>query len=276
MGSPAAGGRGAGTGRPPGRRPPGATRRGGAPPEAIRTTASADSIRSAFRANGRHAAARARDAGHDGAVRPDAPRAAGSGAAADICRGPAGPAGPALCPQRRYRSGSAERRHHAPRLRRPRAEKSLRPTDRPANTTTKEKAPSAAAAPSAPRAAQRATGAGNSGGTARMQAPAKPRPGPSAAQIRSAQAQWGGAIRQSVARAQRYPRGTTARGIVTLRISVSPSGNLAGASVTGSSGTAALDRAALQAARSARLPRAPEALTDASYSFNLPLQFARR
>ncbi|WP_146587520.1 TonB family protein [Puniceibacterium confluentis] len=159
---------------------------------------------------------------------------------------------------------------------------SLRPRTRPAQPATAQ-APAprsdtsrSAPAASAPRAAQRAKGSGNSGGAAQTVAPAKPRAGPSQSQLRSAQAQWGGAIRQSVARAQRYPRGTTARGVVTLRISVSPSGRLTGASITGSSGTAALDRAALAAARTARLPRAPKELTGASYSFNLPLQFARR
>jgi protein TonB len=158
-------------------------------------------------------------------------------------------------------------------------EASLRPTERPPTLPAAKAirpAASASAAASAPRAAQRAEGVGTSSGTARNPAPPIQRAGPSKAQLGSAQAQWGGAIRQSVARAQLYPRGTTARGIVTLRISVNPSGRLTDAAVTRSSGTAALDNAALQAARSARLPRAPDILTAAIYTFNLPLQFARR
>ena len=155
---------------------------------------------------------------------------------------------------------------------------SLRPEPRPEKPAPRAATPRPAPAqPSAPAPAQRAQGSGTAPPAA---APARrspaPAPGPSAATLRQAQAQWGGQIRQSVARAQRYPGGTRARGIVTLQISVAPSGSLRGVSVTGSSGDAALDRAAVSAARNARLPRAPNVLTKASYSFNLPLQFARR
>lgn len=131
------------------------------------------------------------------------------------------------------------------------------------------------AKPQSAQPAQRAKGTG-----AAPAAPARPSasaaPGPSAAALRSAQAAWGARIRQSVARAQRYPRGTDAQGIVTLRLTLSPAGQLASAQVTGSSGDAALDQAALRAAHAARLPRAPEVLRDARYSFNLPVHFARR
>ncbi len=90
-----------------------------------------------------------------------------------------------------------------------------------------------------------------------------------------AQAQWGGRIRTAVARAQRYPNSTRARGTVKLQIAVSPNGRVTGISVVQSSGDARLDRAAIQAVKRARLPRAPKELTRNSYRFNLPLAFKR-
>ena len=101
-------------------------------------------------------------------------------------------------------------------------------------------------------------------------------PGPSKAAQERARTTWGAGIRTAVARAQRYPRGTTATGVVQIRISVTPAGRLAGVRILRSSGDAVLDRAALRAAQSARLPRAPGGLNASAYSFNLPLNFARR
>ncbi|MEC3859974.1 TonB family protein [Mesobacterium sp. TK19101] len=149
---------------------------------------------------------------------------------------------------------------------------SLRPHPRPDRTPAAQSRPTAT--DDAPRAAQRATGNGGTtgGSTARPAAPS----GPSRAALQNAQAQWGAQIRQRVARAQRYPRGTRATGVVKLQITVTRAGTLAGARILTSSGDAALDRAALSAARSARLPAAPAALPDNRYSFNLPLRFARR
>ncbi len=155
---------------------------------------------------------------------------------------------------------------------------SQRPAERPPlRHVTNRKPPRAEpSAPSSPRQAQRAVGTGAADGAAGASPSSTASQAPSAAQLRSARAQWGGAIRQSIARAQRYPRGSNARGVVTLTIAVSPTGQLAGVTVSQSSGTEALDRAAVEAARSARLPRAPRTLTAQNYSFNLPLRFARR
>ena len=155
---------------------------------------------------------------------------------------------------------------------------SQRPAERPPlrQMTNREPPRAEPSAPSSPRQAQRAVGTGAAGGAAGASRTSTASQGSTEAQLRSARAQWGGAIRQSIARAQRYPPGTNGRGVVTLTIAVSPNGQLAGVTVKQSSGTEALDRAALEAARSARLPRAPRTLTAQNYSFNLPLRFARR
>ncbi|MCK0149079.1 energy transducer TonB [Marivita sp. S6314] len=148
---------------------------------------------------------------------------------------------------------------------------------RPEARTVRRAAPAKAKpAPSAARPAQTARGSGQSSSSAvapKTKAPAAA--GPSKAQLAQAQASWGAKIRSSVARAQRYPNGTRARGTVKLQISVSPAGRVVGVSVVQSSGDRRLDKAALAAVKRARLPRAPKGLTAASYRFNLPLSFKR-
>ncbi|MBN2631673.1 MAG: energy transducer TonB [Rhodobacteraceae bacterium] len=101
--------------------------------------------------------------------------------------------------------------------------------------------------------------------------------GPTAASLRRMKADWGAAIRARIERRKSYPAAAKgASGKVSLRLSISRAGQLTGASVAASSGNAALDQAALRAVRSAgRFPAAPKGLTDASYSFTLPITFSR-
>jgi TonB family protein len=127
---------------------------------------------------------------------------------------------------------------------------------------------------SASSAAQRASGAG--GGTNAGAAKNSGAATASAGQIQSLFAQWGAQVRQKIERAKRYPN--AARGVsgtVHVRITVDRNGTLRGVSVTGSSGNAALDSAALQAIKSARrFPSAPRQLTDPSYTFTLAMRFS--
>lgn len=97
----------------------------------------------------------------------------------------------------------------------------------------------------------------------------------SASQRQSLMATWGASIRNGVDRRKRSPSGTTATGTAVLHLTVSPEGRLLGAALAKSSGDARLDRAALQAAQSARMPKAPKGLTDPNYKFNLPVAFTR-
>jgi periplasmic protein TonB len=137
----------------------------------------------------------------------------------------------------------------------PRAEAKPRPEPKPRAT---------AQAP-----AQRASGAGkqaNAGQGGRAKDTAR-----EGADSGALMAQWGGAIRSSVLRAQRAPA-TNARGTVHLRISVQANGQLAAVSVTKSSGHAALDAAAVSAVKRARLPAAPKGISGPQ-QFNLPVAF---
>lgn len=86
--------------------------------------------------------------------------------------------------------------------------------------------------------------------------------------------EWGAHIRASIERQKRFPRGVRAGGQVDLRIVVGIDGVLSTVTVTRSSGIEALDRAAVDAVRRARLPRAPKDLAAQPYSFNLPMAFA--
>lgn len=85
---------------------------------------------------------------------------------------------------------------------------------------------------------------------------------------------WGGAIRSAIERRKRYPSGTSDAGTVRLRLSVSSAGNLLGVGIAGSSGVAALDRAAVTAVQRARIPRAPNGISAGQYSFTLSVSFS--
>lgn len=101
--------------------------------------------------------------------------------------------------------------------------------------------------------------------------------GPSPQQKASLMSQWGGQIRSCISRRASAPRGVREGGRVTLNLSVSRSGSIKGIGIAGSSGNGALDQAAVQAAqRAGRCPRAPAELTDASYSFQLPINLQVR
>ncbi|WP_206540114.1 TonB family protein, partial [Leisingera sp. ANG-Vp] len=88
----------------------------------------------------------------------------------------------------------------------------------------------------------------------------------------SLKTRWGAAILSRVERHKRQPRGG-GKGRVRIRLEISTQGKLVAASVARSSGIAALDQAALAAARKARYPRAPKALAPGAYSFVFSARF---
>ena len=140
---------------------------------------------------------------------------------------------------------------------------SFRPKGRP-------KAPKQASAPA--RAAETASGTGRNAAAGTTSA--TPRAAVAASGTSpAALAQWGGAIRNSIERRKQYPRGTRASGVVRLSIRVDTNGALAGVTIVGSSGDAALDRAALTAVQRARLPAAPNGVAAGSQTFTLPMTF---
>jgi protein TonB len=135
-----------------------------------------------------------------------------------------------------------------------------------------DRAPSGAAGapePSDPAPARSAAGTG--GGAAQGATSPAPQPGMSAAQVASLVGEWGGQIQSRIARSR---PGVTGTGRAVVQLSVAPSGQLVALGIASSSGNPAIDQAALDAVRRAgRFPRAPAALTDASYSFSVPLTF---
>jgi periplasmic protein TonB len=106
---------------------------------------------------------------------------------------------------------------------------------------------------------------------------------PSAASLktpRAAQAlaaEHAAAVRAAIARAQRYPARALARGqrgTAFLRIAIDRDGRLEGAALARSSGVAALDDAALTAARNVgRFPAAPDDLPGTRFSFEVGVVF---
>lgn len=124
--------------------------------------------------------------------------------------------------------------------------------------------------PSAPAPARVAQGNGD-GATQGSAPQPSAQPALSPAERQGLMAGWGAQIHAQIARRQ---PAVTASGRVTVQLAVAPSGQLVGLGIAASSGNATLDQAALDAVRRAgSFPRAPAALTEASYAFALPLTF---
>ncbi|HET9068479.1 MAG TPA: TonB family protein, partial [Amaricoccus sp.] len=87
------------------------------------------------------------------------------------------------------------------------------------------------------------------------------------------------ALSAAVVRARVYPPAAKGRGLMgTARVYlvIGRDGSLLEAGLVTTSGSASLDRAALEAARRARFPAAPDALPGASFAFMQDLEFEAR
>jgi len=130
----------------------------------------------------------------------------------------------------------------------------------------------AAPTPSRPSESAAGTGGGTTAGADRR----RDAPSLSDGRRQSLLADWGGRIRSRVERRKARPRGAHDTGTATVRLSVTGTGQLAGLSLVASSGSAALDAAALAAVqRAGRFPSAPDALGPGPHVFTLPIRFAR-
>lgn len=143
-----------------------------------------------------------------------------------------------------------------------------------AEKPTEQKKPQASK-PSAGQVAQKAAGAG--GGAQAGQGGQAQAATLSEAKVNDLKSSWGASVRARVERRKRYPAAAGgASGTVTVRLTVTRAGGLTAVGIAKSSGTPALDEAAISAVRSAgKFAAAPKGLTDASYSFTLPMKFAR-
>jgi protein TonB len=105
------------------------------------------------------------------------------------------------------------------------------------------------------------------------QSAAKSAPAASAGEAKALKADWGSKVRARINRKVALPA-DTAPGTVKVRLEIAPTGALLALGIAQSSGQPALDAAALKAAKSAApFARAPKGLTEASYSFSLPITF---
>lgn len=98
----------------------------------------------------------------------------------------------------------------------------------------------------------------------------------STADTTNLQKRWGATVRKKVEARKFYPPGAgRVTGTVTVRLTISRTGHLAGVTVARSSGNAALDQAAVKAVTSVgTFPAAPKGMTEASYTFTLPMKYA--
>jgi protein TonB len=93
-----------------------------------------------------------------------------------------------------------------------------------------------------------------------------------AGRVQDLRASWGAAIRKKIERRKSYPKGA---GTATVQLTVTRTGALAKVALARSSGHPALDAAALAVVGQAGgFPKAPAGLTEASYVFTLPINFA--
>jgi protein TonB len=128
-------------------------------------------------------------------------------------------------------------------------------------------APDSVAQPAQAAAGKGGKGAAGAEGTAQAATAA----GAAEADLR---AEWGADIRARIERRKSYPRdGDGAEGTVKLRIVVGADGRLRGVGIATSSGSEALDRAAVRAVeRAGRFARAPDGI-EGEVSFTLPVSF---
>ena len=139
------------------------------------------------------------------------------------------------------------------------------------------KRPSPRPAPvSAPAVTRRvATGVGEAGTRGSVQT--SPVPNVSQKTRQAAASAWAAAIQRRIARHHAYPRGTRAEGRVRVAMVILPDGRLDRVAVARSSGTTALDKAAIAAVkRAAPFPPAPAALTDKWFDVGQWIAFERR
>ncbi|MCU0910748.1 MAG: TonB family protein [Rhodobacteraceae bacterium] len=153
----------------------------------------------------------------------------------------------------------------------------VRPRPRPPATdrsAAAEERAGRADAPGPDAPAQRAEGTGDRR-SAGQQGQGAARAAP-AGTLRALEREWGAAILSRIARRQHYPAGDHGSGTARVSLTVGRDGRLQGVGLAASSGSAALDRAALEAVRRAgRFPPAPAELDKASYVFAVPMTFRR-
>lgn len=131
------------------------------------------------------------------------------------------------------------------------------PPEKEPQKAAKTQSPAAASAPQKP---------------AKPEAAAAPAAAQGKGEAKALKADWGAKVRARITRKLALPAGA-APGRAKLRVTVTPKGALVSVEIAQSSGQPALDAAAVRAAKAAApYPRAPKGLTEASYSFVVPIR----
>jgi protein TonB len=106
---------------------------------------------------------------------------------------------------------------------------------------------------------------------------AAPRPVEGGASNGVSPARWQSRVNAHLNRHKRFPGGERGEGTVSVRFTIDSLGRVLGASVSRSSGSAALDQAALDMVRRASpVPAPPPAIAKSHMSLNVPVRFSRR
>ncbi|MCF1505889.1 TonB family protein [Afifella sp. H1R] len=156
-----------------------------------------------------------------------------------------------------YRAEKQAEREAAERRERERAEAAAR---------RRAEAQEAARRDAASRRPAPSAGARAGGGGSQAQGPS-----------RRAVATYNSRIYAHLARYKRYPSGGRSNGTVTVRFTISASGAAGGVRLTGSSGDAALDQAAVAMVnRASPFPRIPPEFGRSSMTFTVPVSYTRR
>lgn len=127
---------------------------------------------------------------------------------------------------------------------------------------------------SLPQIAQTAKGNGNTQQAANSNKPKPAKATNTSAKLKSDTAAWATQIHNAIERKKFYPKGTRARGRVVIDVTIDRNGRLLQASIVQPSGFGVLDRAALEAVKRARFPKAPESLQQPRYNFRIPIKLS--
>lgn len=106
---------------------------------------------------------------------------------------------------------------------------------------------------------------------------AAPRPVEGGATNGVSPARWQSRVNAHLNRYKRYPSGESAQGTASVRFTIDATGRVTGVSLVRSSGSGALDQAAVDMVRRASpVPAPPPAIAKPSMSLTVPVQFSRR
>lgn len=102
-------------------------------------------------------------------------------------------------------------------------------------------------------------------------------PAPAKAGANVSPARWQSRVNAHLNRYKRFPSGARSQGTVAVRFTIDPGGRVLAASVSQTSGDAALDQAAVDLVRRASpVPAPPPAIARSKMTLSVPIRYSRR